>query len=458
MNNPEKQKLHIAMFPWIGMGHIIAYATLSNDLADRGHRISFLLPKKGLLKLQNQDVFSESIKFYTVAVPHVEGLPLGAETTGDIDYSAKDPLAIAFDSMSDEVEELLSGLKPDVVLFDFAHWMPKLAAKIGFKTVCYNTVAASSMAIGVVPARHFPKDRPMTDEELAEPPEGYPSQTVVIRRRPHEARALSFICSTYGAITFDVRIATALQDCDAIGTRTVRELEGPMIDYLSSQYKKRVFLSGPVLPQAPKTVLEEKWDSWLSKFKAKSVIYCAFGSQNIMLKNQFQELVLGFEMTGMPFFLVLSKPHGVNSIEEALPEGFLERVGGKGVVYDGWVQQTQILNHPSVGCFVSHCGFGSMWESLLSDCQIVLVPWMGDQILNARLMADELKVAVEVERGENAWFSKDDLCMSVKSVMDEDNELGKTIKQNHVRWKETLSKPGFYDNYIDNFIKNMYEL
>ncbi|KZV51937.1 anthocyanidin 3-O-glucoside 2'''-O-xylosyltransferase-like [Dorcoceras hygrometricum] len=451
-------KLHIAMFPWIGMGHIIPFATLSNDLANRGHRISFLLPKKGLIKLQNQNIYSDLIKFYTVAVPHVQGLPPGAETTADIDYSGKDPLAIAFDAMADEVEDLLSLLKPDIVLFDFAHWMTKLAAKIGFKTVCYNIISASSMAIGVVPARHFPKDRSLTDDELADPPKGYPSKTVVIRRRRHEAQALSFICSTYGAINFDVRITAALQECDAIGTRTVRELEGPMCDYLARQYNKPVFLSGPVLPQAPKTVLEEKWDTWLSKFKPKSVLYCAFGSQNIMPKDQFQELVLGFEMTGLPFLLALSKPHGANSIEEALPEGFLERVRDRGVVYDGWVQQTQILNHPSVGCFVSHCGIGSMWESLLSDCQIVLVPWMGDQILNARLLADEIKVGVEVERDDNAWFSKEDLCSAIKSVMDQDSQLGKTIRQNHARWKETLSTPGFYDDYIDNFIKNLHQL
>ncbi|XP_073127373.1 anthocyanidin 3-O-glucoside 2'''-O-xylosyltransferase-like [Henckelia pumila] len=456
MNNSEKPKLHIAMFPWIGMGHIITYATLSNDLANRGHTISFLLPNKGLLKLQNQNIYSNLIKFYTVAVPHVPGLPLGAETTADIDYSAKDPLAIAFDAMSDQVEELLSLLKPDIVLFDFAHWITNLAAKIGFKTVCYSTVSASCMAIGVVPARHFPKDRQMTDEELAEPPRGYPSKTVVFRR--HEARALSFICSTYGDITFDARISSALRDCDAIGTRTVGELEGPMCDYLAGQYKKPVFLSGPVLPQAPKTVLEDKWDKWLSKFKPKSVLYCAFGSQNTMRKEQFQELVLGFEMTGMPFFLALSKPHGANSIEEALPEGFLDRVGDMGVVHDGWVQQTQILNHPSVGCFVSHCGFGSSWESLLSDAQIVVVPWLGDQILNARLLSEEMKVAVEVERGENAWFSKEDLCIAIKSLIDPDSQLGKTIQQNHLRWKETLSKPGFYDHYIDNFIENLHQL
>ncbi|KAL6529698.1 UDP-glycosyltransferase [Orobanche gracilis] len=214
----------------------------------------------------------------------------------------------------------------------------------------------------------------------------------------------------------------------------------------------------PILPDSPKGPLEEKWENWLNKFEPKSVVYCAFGSQMMLQKKQFQELVLGFEMTGLPFFVALSKPHGADSIEEALPEGFLGRIGDRGVVHGGWVQQTQILTHPSVGCFVSHCGFGSMWESLLSDSQIVLVPRLADQIVNTRLLAEELKVAVEVERGDMGWFSKEDLCKAIRSVMDEDSEVGRMVKMNHARWKETLVGPGFMDNYIDNFIQQLYGL
>ncbi|XP_073297365.1 UDP-glycosyltransferase 79B3-like [Primulina huaijiensis] len=452
----DESKLHIAMFPWLAIGHIIPYAQLSNELANRGHRISFFVPKKGSLKLGNLDLYSPLVKFYTVKVPHVEGLPLGAETASDIDFSAKDPLAIAFDAMADEVEGLLRTLKPDIVFFDFAYWITEMARTIGFKTVCYNVICASVMAIGVVPSRYFPKDRPVTVEEMMELPEGYPSTTIVLRG--HEAQTMSFLYGSYGNITFDVRMATALQDCDAIGVRTVSELEGSMCDYLGSQYGKRVILSGPVLPEAPKTDVDEKWGTWLSKFKPKSVVYCAFGSQNTMSKEQFQELVLGFEMTGLPFFVALSKPHGSNSIEEALPEGFLKRVGDRGVVHGGWVSQAQFLNHPSVGCFVSHCGFGSMWESLLSECQIVLVPWLGDQILNARLLADEIKVGAEVERDENAWFCKEDLCRAIKSVMYQDSELGKITKNNHAKWRETLGRPGFMNDYIDDFIQKLYQL
>ncbi|KAL7236114.1 hypothetical protein ACSBR1_019396 [Camellia fascicularis] len=68
-----------------------------------------------------------------------------------------------------------------------------------------------------------------------------------------------------------------------------------------------------------------------------------------------------------------------------------------------------------------------MWESLLSNAQIVLVPHLCDQILNARLMAEELKVAVEVARDENGWFSKESLCKTICSVMNKDNEMDKLV-------------------------------
>ncbi|BFG29130.1 hypothetical protein CerSpe_154040 [Prunus speciosa] len=87
-----------------------------------------------------------------------------------------------------------------------------------------------------------------------------------------------------------------------------------------------------------------------------------------------------------------------------------------------------ILSHTSVGCFVSHCGFGSMWESLLRDNQIVLVPDLSDQILNTKILVKELKVAVEVEREENGWFSKESLSKAITTVMDKDNEVGVMVK------------------------------
>ncbi|KAH0694383.1 hypothetical protein KY285_021480 [Solanum tuberosum] len=168
----------------------------------------------------------------------------------------------------------------------------------------------------------------------------------------------------------------------------------------------------------------------------KPVLYtgAAISDQLILEKEQFQQVVLGFELTELPFHLVVKPPKGTKSVEEALPQGFKERVQEKGMILDCWVPQLEILRHKSVGCFVTHCGYGSMWESLaLCDCQLVLLPRPIDHIFNARLMEQQLKVGVEVEKDENDLFTK-----AVKCVMDKDSQIGCLVKENHRKWKELL--------------------
>ncbi|KAL6196572.1 hypothetical protein ACLB2K_032186 [Fragaria x ananassa] len=213
---------------------------------------------------------------------------------------------------------------------------------------------------------------------------------------------------------------------------------------MEAQFNKNVLLTGPVLGLGDeKGQLEKRWSKWLSGFEPGSVMYCAFGSQYILEKDQFQELVLGFELTGLPFLIALKPPMGCDSVEVALPQGFEERVKGRGVVFGGWVQQPLILRHSSVGCFVNHCGFGSMWESLLTNNQIVLVPHLGDQMLNTKLLVNELKVAVEVKREANRWFSKESLSKAIRNVMDKESEVGVMVKKNNAKWTETLSSLGY---------------
>ncbi|CAF1915719.1 unnamed protein product [Brassica oleracea var. botrytis] len=155
------------------------------------------------------------------------------------------------------------------------------------------------------------------------------------------------------------------------------------------------------------------------------------------------------------FFVAVTPPRGAKTIQEALREGFKERVKGRGIVWGEWVQQPLILAHPSVGCFVSHCGFGSMWESLISDCQIVLIPYLADQVL---VLTDELEVAVEVQREETGWFSKENLSVAVNSVMDKDSEIGSQVRKNHSKLKELVVSPGLLTGYTDKFVETLENL
>ncbi|KAL6314688.1 hypothetical protein AAG906_027035 [Vitis piasezkii] len=411
-------KFHIAMYPWFAFGHLTPYLHLSNELAERGHKITFILPEKTQSQLQHLNLHPTLITFHPLTIPHVDGLPPGAETASDVPVFSHHLLATAMDRTTDQVEAAL----------------PRHQVHILQRSLCIGRCPPPS------PGRQVSKDSTLT---IDVPPPGYPSPTVVLR--PHEAWMVQFLFAPFGeGVNLYQRLTTGMKGCDAISIRTCQEIEGPFCDYLASQYGKPVLLTGPVLPKPLPTPLEDQWAQWLGGFKPGSVIFCAFGSQNFQEKDQFQELLLGLELTGLPFLVALKPPTGAATIEEALPEG--------------WVPQPSILSHPSVGCFVSHCGFGSMWESLTSDPQIVLVPELPDQILNTRLLAEVIKVAVEIDKEQNGWFSKESLCRAIRSVMDEESEVGGLVRKNHAKWKKTLTGQGFMSNYIDNFVQQLQQL
>ncbi|KAK2642324.1 hypothetical protein Ddye_024087 [Dipteronia dyeriana] len=453
----DEKKMHIAMYPWLAMSHLNAFLQLSNKFAERGHKISFLSPKKTQVKFEPFNLHKHLINFVPVAVPCVDGLPPGTETTADVPYPLHSLVMTAMDLTEPAIEAILSDLKPDFVLYDFTHWLPPLAHKLGIKAIQYCFISSATIGFLVSPERKL-HEKILTEADLLKPPPNFPSSKIMLRA--HEARGLAAATvKQFGGISFTERQLLAFTLCDAISFKTCKEIEGPYCDYLGSQFGKPVILAGPVLPEPPRSVLEAKWDKLLGGFKAKSLIYCAFGSECTMKKDQFQELLLGFELSGFPFLAALKPPMGCETIESALPEGFEERVKGRGFVHGGWVQQQLILNHPSVGCFVTHCGSSSLSEAMMTECQLVLLPNVGDQIINARLMGRDLKVGVEVEKGdEDGLFTREGVCRAMMTVMDENSEIGKQVRENHGIQREFLLSKGLESSYIDGFVQNLHEL
>nr|GMC96053.1 UDP-glycosyltransferase 79B6-like [Ipomoea batatas] len=448
-------KLHIAMFPWLAFGHLIPFLQLANDLAKRGHRISLLLPTNALLKLKHMNLYPQLITFCALTIPQVEGLPLGAETTADT-KNLDDSLTLAFDGLQDEVKTIILQMeKLNLVFYDFAYWIPELVSEMGCKTVKFTVYSPTISALALIMSKCKGKGRAVTAADFMEPPLGFPSDSKVVLRE-HEAYQVSrFVNLPSNRITTFDRIVEGLKRCDAIAMRACNEMEGHYCNYIASEFGKRVYCTGPLLPEPPREEepFEDEIARWLEKFEQNSVIFCAFGSEMVLEKEQFQELVLGLELTSLPFLVAVRPPEGSSSIEEALPEGFQERVKGKAIVHGGWVPQSLILRHKSVGYFVNHGGSASMWESLASHCRIIVAPNRPDFALNARLMAEELQAAIEVERDENGRFSKENLCNAIKSVMG-----GNIQKENHKKWRDLLLNPNFADNYIHNFIHNLHEL
>ncbi|GJW38624.1 UDP-glycosyltransferase 79A2 [Tanacetum coccineum] len=286
----------------------------------------------------------------------------------------------------------------------------------------------------------------------------------IITLKTFEAQDFMYIFKSFhGTPSVFDRLMKCYNGCNAILIKSCKEMEGTYIDYVSNQLKRPVLLIGPVVPEPHTGELDKKWANWLSQFGSKSVIYCSFGSETFLTDDQIKELALGLELTGLPFFLVLNFPANVDSsteLDRTLPHGFLERVKDIGVVHSGWVQQRHILAHENVGCYVGHAGFSSVIEGLVNDCQLVMLPLKGDQLLNSKLMAMEWKVGVEVNRrDEDGHFGKEDVFEAVKSVMYEvDKEPAKSVRENHKKWKEFMQNNEMQSKYITDLIEKLQSL
>lgn len=457
----ETTSLHLVMFPFFAFGHISPFVQLSNKLSSHGVKISFLSAPGNLQRITSMLHPNPTTQVIPLTIPPVDGLPPGLDSTSHLNPAQSELLKVALDLMQPQIKTLLSQLKPHFVLFDFAQeWLPRMASDLGIGTVFYSVFIALSTAFLTVPARLPDPETYPSLEQVKYPPPGFP-KTSITSVKTFEARDFLYMFKSFhGKPCVYDRVLSGLRGCSVILAKTCNEMEGPYIQYIKSQFNKPVLLVGPVAPEARPDQLEEKWAKWLGQFEAKSVIYCSFGSETFLNDEQIREVALGLELTGLPFLLVLNFPANADASAEltrALPEGFLERVEGKGVISTGWVQQQQILAHQSVGCYLSHAGFSSVIEALVNDCQLVMLPLKGDQLLNSKLVSGDLKAGVEVNRrDEDGYFGKLDIKRAVEDVMLEvDSEPARTIRENHKRWRDFLLDRSAQDNLLTGLVKEM---
>ncbi|KAL0433161.1 UNVERIFIED_CONTAM: UDP-glycosyltransferase 73C3 [Sesamum latifolium] len=95
-----------------------------------------------------------------------------------------------------------------------------------------------------------------------------------------------------------------------------------------------------------------------NSMKPNSVIYACFRSVCRISLAQIKEIGLGLEAANFPFIWVIKKQDYSAEVEKWLAEdGLEERVRERGLIIRGWADRVLILSHPSVGGFLTHCGW-----------------------------------------------------------------------------------------------------
>jgi len=115
-------------------------------------------------------------------------------------------------------------------------------------------------------------------------------------------------------------------------------------------------------------------------------------------------LTRALELSRVNFVLSVGVPDARRGPQEQgkVPCGIMDRVGvrGRGFLIEGWAPQLVILSHRAVGAFLTHCGWNSVLEGLVSGVTMVTWPMGADQYANARLLVDELGMGIRGAEGE----------------------------------------------------------
>ncbi|KAF7060375.1 hypothetical protein CFC21_067168 [Triticum aestivum] len=177
--------------------------------------------------------------------------------------------------------------------------------------------------------------------------------------------------------------------------------------------------------------------AWLDAQPPASVVFLCFGSMGWFEPAQVVEITAALERCGHRFLWVLRGPPSSKSgagapdgsehptdasLEELLPEGFLRRTEGKGLVWPTWAPQKEILAHPAVGGFVTHGGWNSVLESLWHGIPMAPWPLYAEQHLNAFELVADMGVAVplKVDRKRDNFVEAAELERAVRCLMGEE--------------------------------------
>ncbi|ESQ50585.1 hypothetical protein EUTSA_v10022671mg [Eutrema salsugineum] len=241
-----------------------------------------------------------------------------------------------------------------------------------------------------------------------------------------------------------VRIGEEVPMSDGVLVNTWEELQGNTLDALredgelSRVMKIPVYAIGPIVRnngpiKRPNSIFE-----WLDKQRDRSVVYVCLGSGGTLSLEQTIELAWGLELSGQRFLWVLRRPIsylGASSrddddqVSASLPEGFLDRTRGMGLVVTQWAPQVEILSHGSIGGFLSHCGWSSVLESLTKGVPIVAWPLYAEQWMNATLLTEEIGVAVRTSvLPAKKVIGREEVASLVRKIVAEEDEEGRKIR------------------------------
>ena len=155
---------------------------------------------------------------------------------------------------------------------------------------------------------------------------------------------------------------------------------------------------------------------WLDKHSISSVVLVSYGTVSNYDATQLEELGSGLCNSGKPFVWVVRSNEA-----HKLSEELKEKCENSGLIV-AWCPQLEVLSHKAIGCFVTHCGWNSTLEAIVSGVPLVGIPHWADQPTISKYVETVWGMGVRVRKGDKGWLKRMEVERCIREVMDGDRK------------------------------------
>lgn len=469
----ESRKPQAVLVPFPAQGHINPMMHLARQLVHEGFLVGFVTTDYNhsrIVKANNFRSYGEDIRFLVVA----DGLP-PTDTRTDIAkmcHITEQVIASFVDKiiakMMEEDEESQVCLVTDAlasVALDIAkrHQIPRAVLWTSLTAtyaILYNLPSLVSTA-AVLPTNGVPKDFKAV-KYLPYMPPLYSAHLPWVPGFTESQQEFIF--------HFMNRYMERVREIKWVLFNTFHGLEAPVIDGLVSQGASIC----PIGPFIPSHFLNEDvhaesndetptgfWSEeegcleWLDKQSAQSVIFIAFGSLTVLNEAQLVELALGLQATQRPFLWVVRNDL-LDGSTAVFPPGFLEATKKQGYLVS-WCPQLRVLSHSSIACFITHCGWNSVVESVSMGVPMVCWPYFADQFLNRDYVVNVWKVGLPLNAISDGIIQCSEIQRTVERTMtgEEGLEMKRRMVELRKRAKDAIKEKGSSFTQFREFLNAM---
>jgi len=469
------QKPHVVLVPFAALGHSIPFLDLARLLALHGAAVSYITTPANASRLEGAMAEAQSagldISAIVLPTPAVEGLPEGRESMDVIPPELIGLLVNFAEKLADPFERWLhqqlqqdqeeqqetSRCPPVCIISDIMMlWTLQIGEKYGIPRVLFNTLGAYATTLlysvsASISQNALQKegDSVVLSMNLPSPLRLHKSEIAANFFEPDMSNHLQHLL---------VRCLQSLSHGWGMLINTFEDLEPHHLSHFRSLTGKPIWSIGPVLPPSftgkagrgkMADISEDELVPWLDSQRPRSVVYVSFGSHAFLSERQTVALARGLEASGQPFVWAIKvtpklEPSTADSaadgIQSHFPDGFEERMKNKGLglIIWGWAPQLLILSHPSVGAFMTHCGWNSTLESITLGVPLITWPMSGDQNFNSKQVAEQFGIGIQFCQHRDGIPDEKRVKEVVRLVLTEDE--GEEMRRRAKKLKEMTSK------------------